>query len=489
MVAEHPGEALLILDKVNTAGFSDVDKAQAVYLRTRASAKVGLAVTWPDEMCEAAKILAEQTSDHELQAMAYYYAGYACFENDKLADAVREYRHCERILGDNLSKPLFKYVQGALYRCYYNQSLYEEATVCLRLNLCAAQAQCDTVEMIRATNMIAHINMIQENYDSAWNYYSQSQNLLAIYSHEEKTSLARCYNGKSIVLRNQGLLNEALLYNDTAMSFSVDRTQYYAMYLNRGDCYHALENTDSAIYYFNLSLASSNIELRNNVYHRLYHLYKTLRNDSVANVYADSSLYYQQLMDARLQMDGIKHSDEKHLMELYEVALQKERGKFTVVIGFVLFLGVGLLGCLMWWRNRKKKQLTPSVTVPLPLEIPESLISSLEVAKEAFEQTSSYFILKDLLLSEDKKIMVDEQENCRKELKTVLRPVLLELRVIERSITSDDSLFLFLCYMKISFSTLRRYLGMSERAPIQRKYRLKNKMSSNLYEFFFKDYK
>ncbi len=489
IVADRPDEALLALAKIDTTGLRDVDKARTVYLRTRASAKAGLPVTWPEEMCEAAEVLAEQTSDHDLQAMAYYYAGYACFKNDDLAAAVREYRHCERILGDVPSKPLFKYVQDALFKCYYDQSLYEEAVACLQLKLHAAKMQRDTVGIIDATNAIAHINMIQEDYNSALQYYSQSQHLLAHCSHKEISLLSRCYNGKSVVLCKLGLLSESLLYNDTAMSFTVDQAQYCAMCLNRGDCYQELGMVDSAVHYFNLSLASSNIALKNGVYYRLYHLHKRLGNDSIANVYADSSLYYQHRGDARWQIKGIKHSDEEHLMELHEEVLQKERGKFKIAICIVLIFFVGLAGYLVWQRRNRKKMPPPSPIPDHSPAIPESLTKSLENSRKAFEQTVSYSILKELLQSKDRKSNVEEQESCREELRTVLLPVISRLQEIRCGITVDDSLFLFLCYMKIPSSILIRYLGMSDRALIQRKYRLKNKMPGDLYELFFKDYK
>lgn len=204
MVTDRPEEALFALAEVDTTGFSVVEKAQVVYLHTRAAAKANLPLTWPDEMRDAAKVLAEHTSDRDEQSMAYYYAGYAYFKNNRLADAVREYHNSERILGDVLTKPMFKHVQYALFRCYYNQSLYKDAVGCLRLNLRAAEVQYDTVDIIDTKNVIAHINMIQKNYDSAWHYYSESQHLLALYSHEETGSFTRCYNGMSTVLYKLG---------------------------------------------------------------------------------------------------------------------------------------------------------------------------------------------------------------------------------------------------------------------------------------------
>lgn len=260
------------------------------------------------------------------------------------------------------------------------------------------------------------------------------------------------------------------------------------MCLNRGSYFQEMGMVDSADYYFNLSLASTNIELKNSVYFCLYDLYKNIGNDSMATIYADSNLYYRQLVDAQLQTDGIKHSDEKHLMELYGEALQRERNKFWMAICLILVAFIDLLGCLIWLRNRKKMQRSFTFG-DLSLSLPKSLAIALEATRLEFERTSSFSILQEFLQIKNRKSKVEELENCHNELKDMLTKVLSELKAIEHSITIDDSIFLFLCYMKVPSKVLHRYLGVSARALIQRKHRLKKKLPSDFYKFFLEDYK
>lgn len=361
MVTERPEEALFILAEIDTTGFSVLEKAQVVYLRTRAAAKADLPLTWPDEMCDAAKVLAEHTSDRDEQSMAYYYAGYAYFENNRLADAVREYHNSERIIDGDSAAPMLYYVYNALYDCYYKQSLYEEAIDYSVRRIRAAFARLDTLSAIDGMYALAHLNVMLNNFTVGWDYYARLQQLMDSYSQEVPELQTLCYNGKATILRDLGQLEESLLCNDTALVLGGDAGSYSCLWLTRGANYYKQGIMDSAIYYLNLSLIDYDIERRHRCYDYLCDIYKVLGDKRNAAVYSDSLLYYKALVKAEEQAVGIKRSDAQHLEELQKKALLRERIMWQCIVLVISLISVGLFVVLVRFHRRKKAASLPTM--------------------------------------------------------------------------------------------------------------------------------
>ncbi len=527
MIAERPDEALLALVKIDTAGFSDIDKARTVYLLTRASAKTGLPVTWPDKMCEAAAVLAELSLDFDLQAMAYYYAGYACFKNNRLADAVREYHNSERVIDGDSAAPMLYYVYNALYDCYYEQSLYEEAIDYSTLRIRAAFARLDTLAAIDGMYALAHLNVMLNNYTTGWDYYIQSQQLMESYSQKVPELLTLCYNGKATILRELGKLEESLLCNDTALMLGGDAESYSCLWLTRGANYYKQGIMDSAIYYLNQSLIDSDIECRHRCYDYLCDIYKQLGDVQNAAIYADSLLYYKGLLKAEEQTVEIKRSDAQHLEELQKKALQQERIMWQCIVLVISLISVGLFAVLVRFQRRKKADSLlimlenpslaphngelfgpPSFSIPLegePLrpqsftiphdcelevsqrsEIPQSLIDKLESAYSSFQSTHSYKVLLQLRKDPTATFSCKEQKANYDELKKEFLLVKDELKRLGYKQTDENCVLLCLCYMNLSNEELARYFKSSEDAIRQRKSRIKKKLPQHLYDFFVK---
>ncbi len=118
-----------------------------------------------------------------------------------------------------------------------------------------------------------------------------------------------------------------------------------------------LNQSDSAIYYWNIGATSPNIYVKTSSYHHLYKEYQKRRNWEEAICYADSFLVLYdsiQAMDDRAELDRLM---DNHLVELHkrELSARNQQIIAGLVVAFLVLVAI-LIILYLWHDGRRKKK-------------------------------------------------------------------------------------------------------------------------------------
>jgi len=360
---------------------------------------------------------------------------------------------------------------------------------------------------------------LEENEDSSI-FYSQKALRHAERSRDTALLITSWHN-LSLHFSSYGHIDSAMVYARKTIQYSTSKLKGYSKYyFNIGNIYADKCNKDSAIYFLNKCLTSSNTAA--SAYQVLSELENKSKHYQTAYLYQNK---YVVQLDSFINKQGtteIQHLVYKHQTEM---KVKEEQNRYKRVIGYCIFLfiTIGFIIILYYQNkvNRKKRKealYRQSIehsyekinAMQQRIDENEKFINVLQFeqnknAKEIneretlieqlkeekfklqtwlFEQTPIYKRITELSHQnvsqkrERKVLTSEESEKLKKTIFEIHNQSIYLLKTSYPRLTDDD--ILLICLQKIGFDsqTISLCFGYSDTTAInQRKSRMKGKMS------------
>lgn len=518
LLEEKPDSAFSLLQNMSSPEeMPKVDRAYYALLMATATDKKELPLLPCDSLLEFA--LDYYGDDDKEMAIALLYKGRLLAQmNDKEA-AIEKSLEALDILQDYPEDTKYRgLIYSALGVWYGDCRLYDKALEVLKQSLSYSSTAKDSSI---SYNDISFIYCMQEKQDSSISYQQKAVDY-AFLSRDSGLIITSLHN-MSLWYDNFGNVDSAISYARQVMTMISPENQKGESihYYNMGDLYLNLEEYDSAKYYLNYALSSSNVPI--SVYRSLSDLEKQLGDYEKAHHFLEE---YTWRLDSVLDAESItqvQHLVYKHQTETSVRNEQLQSRRIIWIIVSIFIVSAFILILIYQSRiNRRKKEyslLRQSLkhadekmqTMRHQIEENESVITLLHtqqdknvaeierreqvIAKLKKEISHSHtFLFKQTPIYEKVEALSSQEEikekKKRKSFSTreteILKETVFEIyfdyisSLQEKYPRLSENDVFFLCLQHIGLSALRiaLCLGYSDTLTInQRKSRMKAKMS------------
>ena len=339
--------------------------------------------------------------------------------------------------------------------------------------------------------------MLLNRYDSAYHYY---QGAIVLARQLKNESYER------YILRQLNL-HARLTGNQVQAQWYAEELRATTDPYLKAESFQELGNTDSASFYFLKATKDPQISTRAMAFQNLSQLYRKAHPD-LAFVYADSFQIYKDSFYALRQTDKIERLTAAYRQE---IDLQKEEAdRRENAIYLWGGIGITLLLCgtgVFFFVQRKKrryllleKQLVANRLAAIKEYVAEQNrrnpeewsamyqeIAAIEMQTliGQFQQTAWQKRIHAIQKGNGKPFSKKEQEAFQKETLALFDEPVKRLQVEYPQITEADLLFCLLSFMDYPTSLIASCTGRKENALRTCKHRLKEKLSKEIFGFFF----
>lgn len=495
-----PDSAYSLLCDTDTTEFDTWSKARWIYQKTRISSKLMLQVDWVEQMEWAAQTYENVAKDDEERARLYYYVGYVARDNGKYTTAVSAFLRCISYLEEEHHNPMYILAWENLFFCYQSQNMYADAVRCLD-NIIAMSKEADMpLELAWAYYFRSNLNICQSKYDLvSADIDSAYQIASSLELHEV---MAYCLHGKAVYAFEDGRIEDALVYSDSAsIRFPSIRNDNNWCFM-RGRVLFCTNAYDSAYHFLKDALHSQDIERKYWISRYLFDLSKIDARFGHLATFADSMIFYRDIYDKNLAQSQIKEVIAQHQTEVTQKQQRIVTQRRILIVGIVVLL----LVVAFWLKSIKdQKQIA---RYQEDLRTLNAEIHQLKLAPNAEEKGEKVekLIQKKLDLCvkvfvptplfHQLKIMQEKQESFlssskREELiESLLRYFVEVIQDIESSavgMKDEDCIQCILTRLGFNNKTIGACLGLTTENVRKRKSRIKTKLTADMFAYFFNE--
>ena len=338
MLNNHPDSSIVIIKRLDTHITDKYEKAFSLYIKTCASAKLGIPITWVEEMESLAPFF-EAKANSRHKALYYYYLGFSEKENHHMPAAVASFLKSLEFQDHTHADLLLQQTYANLHFCYYEQNLREDALQILdKLNDISTKLK-DTLMLSWANYYQANIYICQNNPDKAKSVLKKAVRMAL--NIDNKTILGYCYHGYTTLSLEEGDISSALHYNNLAKELSPEMQDDLNWIFMRGRIFAAQGVQDSAVHYLTKAMQSSDTERRYWATRYLFNLSKQDSGYAYLGIYADSLLYYHDLFENQNAQAAIKAAIAQHQNELNTRQSHQLQQTWMLIVIIVAAIGMG----------------------------------------------------------------------------------------------------------------------------------------------------
>lgn len=499
----HPDSALLILQKIpQPATLRGKVQADYALLYTQACDKNYLPAD-NDSLIQIAVTYYKEKKESIETAKSYFYLG--CVYRD-MGNAVQATESLLKALGaipnSYQKERITMLIHYNLAIQYNDEGLHQDALYHYQKALCNAQERED----------IKDISYCSGNIGTTFLYLNQNDSALTYYQH----ALERGYLLNDTILIRNGFRNLALYYN-TIENYELTNkyiinlmkmgeTNLHSIYNLKANALLQLGEKDSANYYLQKAVLSTNLATRTMAYYHLYELEK-LNTPSKLTNYVDSFLLYRDSLTILSKQEAMHKLSTQYLMQLHTQQLDAQREKERIYIISICVV-VLLISGGIWARierNRKlyfaemKRKLAEShldtikqyikneigEETQLDIKIREIEQEKINSCIKTFHQSTWHKRLTNLSPQSESFLSNKEQNALYIDLHSIFADFIDILRNKYPSIKDADIYFCLLSLCGYSLKAIACYLRTNDRNLSTRKSRLKKVLEKNDFEFIF----
>ncbi|WP_455589306.1 tetratricopeptide repeat protein [Bacteroides rodentium] len=354
MMWSNPDSALLVLEQIPASReLQGEERALYALLLTQARYKSCVPLE-NDSLIRIAVNYYKGGREKERLAQAYFYWGCVYVENEELPKAISLYLKSLELMSEKNNPIFMAMVYSHLGNCYNEQDLYSTARKMYKKGY-ALYIERDSTRACYILNDLGDAFFSDYQIDSALIYYQQALDIASVLQHTNL--LFTIYNDIAAIYNEQGRYAESEVCISKALQYQSNEDGYILACSTKGDILGNLNQSDSAIYYWNIGATSPNIYVKTSSYHHLYKEYQKRRNWEEAICYADSFLVLYdsiQAMDDRAELDRLM---DNHLVELHkrELSARNQQIIAGLVVAFLVLVAI-LIILYLWHDGRRKKK-------------------------------------------------------------------------------------------------------------------------------------
>lgn len=521
IIHTRPDSALSLLSSIKRPQKMEVEsRARFALLLTQAEHKNWIPHT-NDSLIQIAVDYYKNRNNKEQKVKAYYYLGCVYDDMGDIVGAIDAYLKALNVSpSPNSYSEMKTMIYENLADCYRSQGFYDKAMEMYRISYKTNINHNEEKNILFSLQGIGEVFMYQHQWDSAAYYYNEIieksralgdsswisigiSNLAHIYYNQKKYSEAYHTVLKSIHNNNEN--NENEITNK---------------YILLGDILIQLGQYDSARYYLSLSSTKEDPFLRASRHFSLYELEKKCGKYKEATQYIDTyTTLYDSLREGKNKEEIAKlinsYTIERYKKEISEK--QKRQTRISISFSILIIISIlfiflmidryrkqeyiGLQKSLMKKRGeimKMQEELNNMDVNHSPNSIQEkenkqNILKQLQKEKfyysiQLFQKTPYYKIIQELKQKrriEEKVFTSGERELLWDCIYQIFSDTMSDLKAQCPELTREDLLYCILYLLGYPNSIIIICTGTNTNALKSRKNRLKNKMSKELYLFFF----
>lgn len=497
LMETRPDSALIVLESISSPEkLSRADRAFYALLLTQAKHKNYITLD-NDSLIKTAVEYYGSRKKGFRTAQAHYYLGATYRDKGCISFAVEEYLEAIRLMPEE--NEFLAMIFDNLAECYEEDDLDNVAMEAYRKAYKILKESKDQVYPLRG---IARVFLLQNEKDSALYYYQQAldcalieqdsalmevlyYDFATIYNEEKDYVQADRYASKAIAIMGQNRLVTHLLKAKIMLN---------------------MNKLDSASYYFSKDIDRFDIYGKAVCYKGMYKVAKSKREWKIAVENLDT---YVTLYDSIQEMSD--NDELARLMDNYQLEEHKRKlseHTRTVIISLVAaFISLVILCVFIFlWKDMKRKKYYIALQHELTQKRIDTMLLKEEDNKEdvnkklfelreqqmqlcisVFKTTDCYRKLEALENATPKQLL--SMHNFRLEINATICntfvDVMVNLKECCPALTNADLFYCILTLLNCSKVVIMELTGATSDALKTRKNRIKNKMSSQLFESVF----
>lgn len=347
LMISHPDSAWDLLEHFQSRRLkTKADSAYYALLLTQARDKIFVVQT-SDSLIRSAVTYYDQTNDLSKQALAHYYYGCICRDSKQCKESFVQFFMAQSLAVQAKKERLLGLIYHNIGHLYYIQDLNEQADSVYQL---AEQVAIRLHELPFQGEMLWQRGKIlmekgEGYYPKAEALFLQALDIANRLSYKPLIEMA--FSSLSLLYNRMGNGEKSLKYSFLNLGLQSDTLQCYEAYQQIGSAYCQLSKYDSASYYLNKALQTTDYAIKTNVYRRLAeiarkqgHWASAAEMERYYSVYSDSLRQSNQAIELvraekELQLDRQKKEHDKHLAH-FRIYLGLILGTFILIV-FLLF--------------------------------------------------------------------------------------------------------------------------------------------------------
>ncbi len=299
----------------------------------------------------------EQNDPHKI-AMCWLYKGRAHFEANRYTEAARCYKEAEAMALQSADEKMLEFVYNQLGHVHYHTALFDEALVLYRKSLTYSMKRRNAGSIVSNLNNIGRSFVFLEHSDSAMHYFRRSLDYLA---DDDPKSQALAYYNLGVFLYDRGEFSEASSFiRQSVNKDSTETSGIHLSYAMLGNIYYAEGKVDSADYFWNKSLETSDYDTRVCTYGYLYNRYLREEKYKEATQYAELLLQYSDslyLSSSAKEVANIQAKYDNLSLRSRQLKADANIARLCLLVLAVVFSST----LSFWWfqhrQARKKERL------------------------------------------------------------------------------------------------------------------------------------
>ena len=502
MMWSNPDSALLVLEQIPASReLQGEERALYALLLTQARYKSCVPLE-NDSLIRIAVNYYKGGREKERLAQAYFYWGCVYVENEELPKAIELYLKSLELMPEGKDSIFRAMVYSHLGNCYNEQDLYSTARKMYKKGY-ALYIERDSTRACYILNDLGDAFFSDYQIDSALIYYQQALDIASVLQHTNL--LFTIYNDIAAIYNEQGRYAESEVCISKALQYQSNEDGYILACSTKGDILGNLNQSDSAIYYWNIGATSPNIYVKTSSYHHLYKEYQKRRNWEEAICYADSFLVLYdsiQAMDDRAELDRLM---DNHLVELHkrELSARNQQIIAGLVVAFLVLVAI-LIILYLWHDGRRKKkyvdlqqrlmenraeaiflsEATEASSDDRNAELEKLEKERFRICLSLFETTAGSKRL-DELKKATPSMQIKIADTCRALIVSNIRKsfadVMGDLKERYPNLTNDDLLYCVLSLLRCPKDVILHITNVSADAIKVRKSRIKGKIEGDMF--------
>lgn len=503
----HPDSSLRLLEQMaSPEKLKGADRALYALLLTQARYK-NCVLLKNDSLIRIAVRYYEKSKDKERLAESYFYLGCVYVERRNLPKAIRLFLKSLETMSKRDDFMFVSMVYSHLGNCYNAQDLRITAREMYKKCYALCQTS-DSVRSCYALNDIGDTFLVDGQRDSALYYYQKALKVATPIRHEELLSVI--YNDMAGLYNDEGKYTEAEALISKALLYISDKEDYFLTCSTKGDILNNMNQSDSALYYWNRSTESSNIYVKASSYNSMFQEYRRLGDWRKATFYVDSFLtYYDSIhvMNTRMEVDKLM---DNHLVEIHKHNLTARQQKVIAGWSIVFLSLISFLIIVYLWRDKCRKSKYMALQQRLMENRAKMLILNdaaeysptnkdmelyrleeerFDICKSLFETTQGYIMLNELIKTTPK-VRIHKADANRKMIRNdiikTFADIMGDLKDHYPTLTSDDLLYCILSLLHCPKDILLDVMEVISTDAIKtRKSRIKHKIGTELFNRIF----
>ena len=360
LLDKHPDSAFSLLKKVNPNTLRRSDNAHFCLLMTKAMIKNDLPIS-SDSLINIAVEYYKDNGDSINKAESYFYAGRVTLDLKNIKAAMTFFLKALDFSENSNNSKLHYLIYYYLGDLYNSDNQYDLASKMQQKALYYSRLLNDSSYIAYSLRNLAFSYGGNSKNDSSLNYYYQALNILPKTNTKVLISF---FNEIGGVYNNIGDYENALKYVDKAIRLKPAKTELFYSYVVKAHTYLKMEKYDSAIYYNNKTIFSTDIYTRAASYDRLAVAYSAKgdykRAYDLMQIYNElrDSIDIQTKDAAIIEMQNV-YQHGKLLEQVQRSSSDKQEQVIRYYrVSFLFLVALIILGGAFFiYRSRNKKEL------------------------------------------------------------------------------------------------------------------------------------